>query len=152
MRIDDENKVVWCNEELLDWRESFNESYDPIANMMYSISRVGFGWGLVDYHDEELDYKNWYNKQKKELLLAILNKYTFKLEEQKYYWRKKKEHLAWFEECVYLQKIGANLYLSASRFDIAKKPVKTIKVFTEAEARQLLKDDFDKFEKVEIDE
>lgn len=68
----------------------------------------------------------------------------------KYYWRKKKEHFAWFEDV----RMG---YLSKGKHDghvycnglIADSDF--FHKFTEAEARDLLKDDFDKFEKVECE-
>lgn len=142
MRIDNENKVVWCSEELVDWKNSFSRLYNPVMNMMYSISRVGFGWSLIDNKDNEVGFEFWDIKQKKELMLAILNNYEFKLEEQKHYWRKKKEYLASFEDEQYLfaddyEKTMVTCIAYASKFD-------------ETELMNVIGSvDFDKFEKVE---
>ncbi|WP_288395425.1 hypothetical protein [uncultured Vagococcus sp.] len=145
MRIDDENKVVWCSDELIDWKNSFYQSCDPVINMMYSISRVGFGWRLTDFRDNEVDYKYWDKGKKKELVLAVLNNYEFKLEQpQKYYWRKKKEYLASFEDEQYLfadehEKTTVTSIAYASKFD-------------ETELMNVIGSvDFDKFEKVECE-
>ncbi|MGF2053342.1 hypothetical protein [Vagococcus fluvialis] len=145
MRIDDENKVVWCS-------DSNDLAYVSGKSSLVIISgliRYNGNNGLCDM--QEYFYTASTNEQ--ELIsLAILKGYEFKLEQpQKYYWRKKKEHLAWFEEGKYLQKRGDNLYLARSSYDISKGPVNTFKYFTEQQARDLLKDDFDKFEKVECE-
>lgn len=136
MRIDDENKVVWCSD------------VNDLAYVSGKSSLVIIS-GLVKYNGnnglcelQEQFYESSTDEQ--ELLsLAILNGYEFKLEQPKeYYWRKKKEHLAWFEK--------GNIYLSG-----ADEPYLNPKLFspkmTESEARDLLKDDFDKFEKVEVE-
>ena len=68
----------------------------------------------------------------------------------KYYWRKKKEYLVWFEDRSYT-------YLNFDKFNekvmiTNATGLKNFTVlFTEQEARDLLKDDFDKFEKVECE-
>lgn len=65
--------------------------------------------------------------------------------ELKYYWRKKKEYLVWFENIVatYLHENSeGSLHLDCLMFALKA---------TESEARDLLKHDFDKFEKVECE-
>lgn len=149
MRIDNENKVVWCSEQLVDWRNSFSRFYDPVLHMMYQLSRACFGWSLTDAEDNSVDYDFWDNTQKKELMLAILEDYEFKLEEQKCYWRKKEEYSVWFEvvQDTYLAQDEDDGELTLGLLDGAGWKCK----FTETEARDLLKDDFDKFEKVECE-
>ncbi|MEI2420909.1 hypothetical protein V6O07_11600, partial [Arthrospira platensis SPKY2] len=85
MRIDDENKIVWCSEELVDWNNSFNEAYDPLANQLYLLARFGFGWGLVDYWQKDIPFRSWDHTKKNELMLALLNGYEFKVEQKEYY-------------------------------------------------------------------
>ena len=142
MRIDDENKVVWCSEELLDWHSrkvSRATSYYAVAD-------------AVGTYTGSKEFKCIFggSKEFETYLVAILRGYTFKLEEQKYYWRKKKEHLAWFEDRSYT-------YLNFDKFNekvmlTNATGLKNFTVlFTETEARDLLKDDFDKFEKVECE-
>ncbi len=144
MRIDDENKVVWCS-------DSNDLAYVSGKSSLVIISgliRYNGNNGLCDM--QEYFYTASTNEQ--ELIsLAILKGYEFKLEQpQKYYWRKKKEHLAWFEDRSYT-------YLNFDKFN--KKVMITnatglknfTVLFTETEARDLLKDDFDKFEKVECE-
>ena len=144
MRIDDENKVIWCNEEEMEWYTSFNLSAgnDTFLNLrrINALSTEKEVW--LPNHMSITD--------RIEVIRAISDNYTFKLEEQKYYWRKKKEHLAWFEDRSYT-------YLNFDKFNekvmlTNATGLKNFTVlFTETEARDLLKDDFDKFEKVECD-
>lgn len=141
MRIDDENKVVLPNfvAEFLE-----NERSRTLRNIFLATTNT-----QGKSYSNELD--RWFTCQEncKKFAQAYLCGYT--VEPQKYYWRKKKEYLAWFEEGKYLQKRGDNLYLARSSYDISKGPVNTFKYFTEQQARDLLKDDFDKFEKVECE-
>ena len=68
---------------------------------------------------------------------------------KKYYWRKKKEHLASFEKT---NKIYLNFNNSHKKIfleDIKETIIVNTK-FTEQEARELLKNDFDMFERVEV--
>ena len=79
-----------------------------------------------------------------------------KLEQpQKYHWRKKKEHLAWFESGGYLEKAGDRIYLTKHAFFVPcilhGESIEVYREFTKQQARDLLKDDFDKFEKVECE-
>lgn len=147
MRIDDENKVVWCSDELLDWHSrkvSRATSYYAVAD-------------AVDTYTGSKEFKCIFSgsKEFEMYLVAILRGYTFKLEQpQKYYWCKKKEHLAWFEkiEDSYLIrfKFSGELDYSYTLGEIGSTPIAPIKM-TEQQARDLLKDDFDKFEKVECE-
>lgn len=137
MRIDDENKVVWCSEELFDWHSR-------------KVSRATAYYAVADAVDTYVgcqEFKDTFSGsvQFELYLIAILNGYRFKLEQpKKHYWRKKKEYLAWFE--------GSREYLSTG---LNGEPILDILLyshtFTEKEAHDLLKDDFDKFEKVECE-
>lgn len=145
MRIDDENKVVWCSESEMEWYVSFNTS---VGNSTFSdLRRIN-----TLSTEKEVLLPNFYMTtiDRVKTIRAISDNYEFKLEEQKYYWRKKKEHLAWFEkqENCYLSKdfIG-QIKLSNLDDEGAYKYFK----FTEDFARDILKDDFDKFEKVECE-
>ena len=148
MRIDDENKVVWCSYELLDWYKSFGSRTNN--SLEYRVKKLSdFGWGvnLLNGQDREVNISYGYLQGDKEsklpLIKALCDDYEFKLEQpQKYYWRKKKEHLARFEK--------GNIYLSATN-EPYLNPKLFARKFTETEARDLLKDDFDKFEKVECE-
>ena len=158
MRIDDENKVVWCNVVELKWYDSFGDrSPVKLSNRIRRLSDWGWGIGLLDYHgrdvrqyDEYNDDIVVFNDNNNRLMLnltkALCDNYEFKLEQpKKYYWRKKKEHLACFENIVatYLHENSeGSLHLDCLMFALKA---------TEQEARELLKDDFDMFEKVEVD-
>lgn len=147
MRIDDENKTVWCSGELLDWYNSF---YDPKIfkdRMIYYVSRVWWGHNFVDAYEKEVTSIDFTTDDKFSLIKAIIDDYEFKLEQpKKYYWRKKKEHLAWFEDKSYLILISGKLSLTdVLAYDVSEH------TFTEAKARNLLKNDFDMFERVEVD-
>ena len=85
------------------------------------------------------------------LIKTVVDNYEFKLEQpQKYYWRKKKEYLTWFEkqESSYVRYFyqGASVILSTLDYNSLYKMQ-----FTSQDARDILKDDFDKFEKVECE-
>ena len=142
MRIDDENKVVWCSEELLGWHSRKVSR----ATTYYAVADA------IDTYTGSQEFKRIFSgsKEFERYLVAILRGYTFKLEEQKYYWRKKKEHLVWFEDRSYT-------YLNFDKFNekvmiTNATGLKNFTVlFTETEARDILKDDFDKFEKVECE-
>ena len=143
MRIDDENKVVWCSEELLNWHSRKVSR----ATAYYAVADA------IDTYAGNQEFKDMFSgsKEFEMYLIAMLNHYTFKLEQpQKYYWRKKKEYLAWFEkqESSYVRYFyqGASVTLSILDYDSLYKMQ-----FTSQEARDLLKDDFDKFEKVECE-
>lgn len=142
MRIDDENKVVWCSEELLDWHSrkvSRATSYYAVAD-------------AVDTYTGSKEFKRIFSgsKEFEMYLVAILRGYTFKLEQpQKYYWRKKKEHTVAFEENVWLSlnTVDERVYLYRNCTENNYNRT----YFTVQEARDLLKSDFDKFDKVECE-
>ena len=143
MRIDDENKVVWCSYELLNWHSRKVSR----ATAYYAVADA------IDTYAGNQEFKDMFSgsKEFEMYLIAMLNHYTFKLEQpQKYYWRKKKEHLVWFEDRSYT-------YLNFDKFNekvmiTNATGLKNFTVlFTETEARDILKDDFDKFEKVECE-
>ena len=141
MRIDDENKVVWCSEELLriHKREIVHSTRYDMVFVAIKFYKRGT---LDDFFETQLNFE--------EYLIAILHGYTFKLEQpQKYYWRKKREYLAWFEvaQDTYLAQDEDDGELTLGWLEGAGWKCK----FTEQEARDLLKDDFDKFEKVECE-
>ena len=72
------------------------------------------------------------------------------VEDIKYYWRKKKEHLAWFEDlevCYLNMWVNDNTSSLSSNIEAGLYKTK----FTEAEARELLGDDFEMFERVDIE-
>lgn len=71
------------------------------------------------------------------------------------YWRKKEEHLAWFEDEIYLRKRPLHLTpIDRSPYFLSSKQLnpknKHLVMFTEEEAKNILKEDFYKFEKVEF--
>lgn len=89
MRIDDENKVVWCSESEMEWYVRLNNSFGNHYSV--DIRRISeLSSGIDVYLPFEMTLYERY-----EVIKAIINNYEFKLEQQqKYYWRKKKEHLA----------------------------------------------------------
>lgn len=159
MRIDDEKKVVYVDELLFDeitklkegigivgvvslfqilWE--YQNDYPEIQKFLWSYEKD------IWTSDEEPLIED--DKNNQILMVKIWSDdYTFKLEQpKKYYWRKKKEHLAWFEDVeeTYLNVYFSEVYLGVFRDSDNCE-------FTETEARDLLKDDFDKFEKVECE-
>lgn len=155
MRIDVENGIVWCNQEMLDWHNSFEcnilrgETRKKEA-MIYRISRVGYGYLLTDYRENEVSCESWKDVPTLELIQAIIRGYTFKLETPKvYYWRKLEKHLAFFEKekqnsmYLTLNIESGKLLLSSSHENGYYRTT-----FTVEEAKKLLKDDFDKFERI----
>lgn len=158
MRIDDENKVVYVDEPL----------FDELTKLKEGIGIVGIVSLFQILWEHQNDYPEiqkflwshekdiWTNGEEpfleddkyNQLLMVKIwsDEYQFKLEQpQKYYWRKKKEYLAWFEnhDNQYLVKLGSDVFLDDISYTSPK--------FTEQEARNILKDDFDKFEKVECE-
>lgn len=138
MRIDNESKVVW----LTDTNDLAFVSGESNLDIVSELVKFDGSYDLCSLQN---DYFNGKHFTKRWLLMAILNNYEFKLEQpKKHYWRKKKEYLAWFE--------GSREYLSTG---LNGEPILDILLyshtFTEKEAHDLLKDDFDKFEKVECE-
>ena len=164
MRIDGENKVVYVDEPLFDELTKLKEgigivgivslfqilwehqnNYPEIQKFLWSHEKD------IWTNGEEPFLEN--DKDNQILLVQIWSgEYQLKIEQpQKYYWRKKKEYLASFEKLeeqfLNIDCIDDRLFLSTA--DKEWQEVSTIKcVFTSQEARDLLKDDFDKFEKV----
>lgn len=138
--------MVWCSESEISWYTSFNLS---VGNGTFlNLRRIN----ALSTEKEVLLPSYMTITDRVEIIRAISDNYEFKLDQpKKYYWRKKKEHLAWFEkiEDSYLIrfKFSGEVEYSYTLGEIASAPIK----FTEAEARDLLKDDFDKFEKVECE-
>lgn len=91
MRIDYENKVVWCS-------DSNDLAFVSGKSNIEIVTDLTKFDGSYDLCSLQNDYFNGKHFTKHSILLAILNNYRFKLEEQKYCWRKKKKHLAWFED------------------------------------------------------
>lgn len=145
MRIDDENKVVWCSESEMEWYVGFNASVgNTMIGDMRRIAHLST--------DKEMVMRfNVDGNTRLKMINAIAEGYTFQLEQpKKYYWRKKKEHLAWFEnpENFYLTKdfierVGLDNLENEGTYKWYK--------FSEDLAKNLLKNDFDKFEKVECE-
>lgn len=141
MRIDDENKVVWCGDWLVERLEVANFVEKTCLGKIKILSE----YTLSGYVPETYEDKEW-----EMVIKAIFEDYSFKLEKpQKYYWRKKKEHLVWFED--FESVLIMSKHSKILRFgDISSYDNRYFEGrFTEQEARDLLKDDFDKFEKVE---
>ncbi len=164
MRIDNENKVVWCNIIELKWYNSFGDRAPiKLTDRIRRLSDWGWGVGLLDSHGKDVrDYDEWdeyivvFNDNNTRLMLnltkSLCDDYEFKLEQpQKYHWRKKKEHLTWFEDFEQVLIMSKNnsvlRFGNISSYDNRYFQGK----FTEQEARELLKDDFDMFEKVEVE-
>lgn len=143
MRIDDENKVVWCSDKLFNTHKKeivCSTRYDTIFVAIKLYKK-----GIIDgFFETQIEFE--------EYLKAILDGFLFKIEQpQNYYWRKKKEHLVWFEkiEDSYLVrfKFSGEVDYSYTLGEVGSTPIE----MTEKEARNLLKEDFDKFEKVECE-
>lgn len=86
-------------------------------------------------------------------IIAKMHLYGYEVEEKKYYWRKKKEHILEFEttvESIHLtySHITGHLFFSDS---LQSEGYQT--KFTETEVKQLVsEEDFNKLERVEIDD
>lgn len=140
MRIDDKNKTIWMNESIPDELMLKLKKYNYISKLA-ELSKISGKFGMPIAQND----RDW-----SDITFAVFNGYKFESENnKKYYWRKKNEHSAWFEEERYLTsfKFSDNenyCYVLGSKNGSLKK--------TEKQARDILKDDFDKFEKVEIEE
>ncbi|MFZ6624489.1 DUF1642 domain-containing protein [Vagococcus fluvialis] len=147
MRIDDENKVV-VPDFVAEWYEKTNTSY--ILGKMLEL--------LEKSDDKRIAEWRWSCKGRmnnglgnSQEVIAKMMMFGYTIEQpKKYYWRKKKEYLAWFEDRSYT-------YLNFDKFNekvmiTNATGLKNFTVlFTETEAHDLLKGDFDKFEKVECE-
>lgn len=133
MRIDDENKTVWCSESEMSWYTSFNLSAGN--SMFLNLRRIN----ALSTEKEVLLPSYMTITDRVEIIRAISDNYEFKLEEQKHYWRLKLDYLK-----------GAYYLIEKGYLDDRVEIEDALKI-TEQEARDLLKDDFDKFEKVECE-
>ncbi|MGL5686868.1 MAG: DUF1642 domain-containing protein [Vagococcus fluvialis] len=146
MRIDDENKVV-VPDFVAEWYEKTNTSY--ILGKMLEL--------LEKSDDERIAEWRWSCKGRmnnglgnSQEVVARMMMFGYTIEQpQKYYWRKKKEHTVTFEENIWLSLnvYDERVYLYRNCTEDHYNRTR----FTETEARDLLKDDFDKFEKVECE-
>lgn len=141
MRTDDEKKMV-VPDFVADWYEKTRCYTKTLREMLNEIAFLESNDREVWKETlEEVD-EFWYKTA--EEIVAKMYLYGYEVEVKKYYWRKKKEHLAWFE--------GSGEYLSTG---LNGEPILDVLLyshtFTSQEARNLLKDDFDKFEKVECE-
>lgn len=136
MRIDKENEVVWCSEWLIERLERANFINKNNLGKVEILSAQTLSSHVPESHEDD----KW-----KELIDAIYNNYTFELEQsQKYYWRKKSEYLASFEDEQYLL-VDENERTTVTSLAYANK-------LGEIELINFIGSvDFDKFEKVECE-
>lgn len=139
MRIDDENKVV-VPDFVAEWYEKHKQMY-ILGAMLDRLEKsddekiVNWRWDCKGRHSNGLG-----NSQE---VIAKMMMFGYTIEQpQKYYWRKKKEYITILDTRIHLG-AGVDCRGALSK-DVSQK-------FTESEARDLLKDDFDKFEKVECE-
>lgn len=146
MRIDDENKVV-VPDYVAEWYEKHKQMY-ILGAMLDRLEKsddekiAKWRWDCKGRHSNGLG-----NSQE---VIAKMMMFGYTIEQpQKYYWRKKKEHMVWFEvaQDTYLAQDEDDGELTLGWLEGAGWKCK----FTETEARDLLKYDFDKFEKVECE-
>lgn len=145
MKIDNENKTVWCSKELAIWIKSFKSGRIRLADDLAIISTLSTDEAVI------VPIKLDINDRLK-LINAISKGYRFKEIELKYYWRKKKQFVFNFEKVndTYLN-IDINddyIFMSNTEENFGYYKTK----FTEAEAFHILQHDFDKFEKVECEQ
>lgn len=157
INFDDKRKIIYAPKQFVLWVNSFKEN--DFDKMMYYLYRFGFSHDFVD-GDENI-IKNYellsmIIREKQNIARALLNGYiVLDNQSQKFYWRKKKEHLVWFED------IGFNEnYLTMNRdvksnvtYYLGVKDNMNVNItnrFTIQDAKRILKDDFDMFEKVEV--
>ncbi len=134
MRIDDENKVVWCSENLFPLLEEDDFFELDEFDKIFYLLNLSFDSRYGIPHRFETD--KW-----KPILISIFDKYCFELEQpKKYYWRLKFGHI----RGGYYIVESTHLYIDTVEKYEARK-------LTVSEARELLKSDFDKFEKVECE-
>lgn len=155
MRIDDENKVV-VPDFVAEWFENVSEKEldgNDVFRIIQDVLKVGDGQSTWNDYDVDGKLVSWVEENEETFLKLIVNCTKgngYEVVPQKYYWRKKKEYLASFEEqednYLNYRKDNGHIFLS----DNDEWPLPKTK-FTEQEARDILKDDFDKFEKVECE-
>lgn len=147
MIMDNENKVV-----LPDFVAEYIEQHhdDPLPST----------WDKADFirdYDKYIsianrkDVADWLKEPDNFLsfVIAVATENYIVEQPKKYYWRKRKKYLAWFEDerNLYLNKSPNGSVRLANIKDFDNWEVK----FTEEEAQELLKKDFYMFEKLECD-
>lgn len=150
MRIDDENKVV-VPDFVADYIEKYYGDKEPSAWDKADLLR---DWDNYISVADRKDVAEWVKNADNFLTFVIAvatNDYVVE-QPKKYYWRKKKEHFASFEtrfaDYLNVRHHGKNVTLLLGD----SLPTSVCKTkFTEQEARELLKDDFNMFEKVECE-
>lgn len=148
MRMDDENKVV-VPDFVAEWIE-YNINEGVSLEIMMGCYR-----SFLNSEEERVTDGSraveWFVKNPYEFVRAYVEGFAVEVSEpdKKYYWRKKKEHLAWFEtgNTSYLNVRYEDELILSDTFVTENYKAE----FTESEAHDLLKDDFDKFEKVECE-
>lgn len=147
MIIDDENKVV-VPDFMADYIEKHYGDKEPSSWDKADLLR---DWDNYISVADRKDVAEWVRNADNFLtfVIAVATDNYIIEQPKKYCWRKKKEHVAWFEyeKCRYLNKTPGGALRLADIREIDSWEVK----FTEQEASELLKDDFDMFEKVEVD-
>ncbi len=139
------SKKVVIPEFVADWMLNNN---DPIFEIC--------AWAEHYYDSRQCDDLNlklvleWYQENTNEFYQAVVNGYEIE-QPQKYYWRVKSEHLVTFSG--YNGWLYLNLYQKDNEIELDTKNETLFKktLFTIQEASELLNDDFDKFEKEEIE-
>ena len=153
MRIDDENKVV-VPDFVAEWFENVSEKEldgNDVFRIIQDVLKVGDGQSTWNDYDVDGKLVSWVEENEETFLKLIVNCTKgngYEVVPQKYYWRKKKEHLTWFEEEIYLTRFKFSdnenfVYILGSKVGSLQ--------MTEPEAFHLLQHDFDKFEKVECE-
>ena len=148
MIIDDENKVV-VPDFVADYIEKHYDDKEPSSWDKADLLR---DWDNYISVYERNDVREWLKNADNFLKFVIaIATDNYIIEPRKYYWRKKKEHLASFEniDMSYLNARKDNFLPSRLHGCYGTRVYET--KITEQEARELLKDDFDMFEKVECE-
>lgn len=145
MRVADENKVV-VPDFVADYIEKHYDGKEPSAWDKADLLR---DWDNYISVSERNDVREWLKNADNFLKFVIaIATDNYIVEPQKYYWRKKKEHIFNFEKIyeTYLNIDLSNNDVFISNVEESCSEYKT--KFTEQEAHELLKDDFNKFEKL----
>lgn len=86
LKIDNKNKIVWCDKELMNWYTSFYDAFGFQRNVaVYYVARVGFGYSLETLENKKVSFNAWDSSTtgKLSLINALLNSYSFRLERLK---------------------------------------------------------------------
>lgn len=145
MRIDDKNKVV-VPDFVAEWFEETNDFY-ILGKMLDELESSKDERVQKWRHNCKGRHLNKHGNAQEVIAKMMMFGYTIE-KPQKYYWRKKKEHLASFENNSLIllrsKAVGVLLFGNIATYNNSVFEAK----FTEQEARELLKDDFNMFEKV----